>query len=144
MDKAVALQQQRMRDRAGTDDVVYEYAYDEPECRASAEMAVKMAQLALTERQKLKGMSDEGARKEILKNGVPALQLFSRTHPSAFRLVTEAVRGAEHFTVFSKLARLRQAVDDSGASEAEATAFANEMLQSQCAKGPAPSAPEAS
>ncbi len=123
-----------MLEKSGPGDVVYEYAYNEPERLATAEQAVKMAYLTLLERQKLKGINDAEARKKILKNGEESLQLFSRTHPHAFELITDVARGAEHFTVFSKLARLRQKVDENGTSEAEATAAANEMLQAQCSK----------
>jgi hypothetical protein len=134
MDVAVEIQRQRMLERSGSNDVVYEYAYNKPEREATAEQAVKMAFLALLERQKLKDITDAEARKEILEKGEKALQVFSRTHPHTFELITNFARGAEHFTVFSKLARLRQKVDENGTNEAQATAAANEMLQSQCAK----------
>lgn len=140
MEHAIALQQQRMRDRADPDNVVYEYQYDEPERLATPEQAVKMAQLAFDERRKLKELQDSDARSRILEsdaNVAAGLKVFSRTHPRAFELVTELQRGAEHLQVFVKMARLRKAANENGASEAQATAYANELLQAHCARGPA-------
>ena len=134
MDYAVAQQQQLMLERAGPDNVVYDFAYDKPERHATPEQAVKLAHFALIERQKLKGVPDIIARETLLKEH-KLLEVFSRTHPSGFNMVTEASKGAEHFAVFAQMARLRHAADESGASEAEATARANEILQARCARG---------
>lgn len=136
MDKAIQLQQERMRNRAGPNDVVYDYVYDEPERHATPAQAATLASLAFTERQRLKSIDDDDeARREILREHEKLLTVFSRTHPRVFQMVTEKNRGAEHLAIFHKMARFRQAADDAGATEAEATAAVNEMLQSQCARG---------
>jgi len=143
MEKAKSLQQDRMRALADEkDNVVYEYAYDTPVRNACPEQALKLAKEAVQWRQSPAGkkLSDEEARRVLVAGKVTDAPLadFSKTFPKAFELITEKDRGPEHFSVLVRMARFASTAEENRVPEAEATAQVNTMLQSHCARGPAP------
>lgn len=142
MEKALGLQQQRMRSLADEhENVVYEYTYDTPIRSACPEQALKMAKAAVEWRQSPAGkkLSDARARQALISGEVTDAPMadFAKTFPKAFELITELERGPEHFSVLVRMARFAAAAEAQRVPEAEATAQVNTMLQSHCARGPA-------
>jgi hypothetical protein len=137
MEKALSLQQERMRSLADVDgNLVYEYTYDEPKRGAVPEQAIKMAKVALDWRQSKPLLSDAEARKQLLDGAASGAPLsdFAVSFPMAFNMVTEKQRGGEHFAMMMRLAKLASSATNQGIPIEEATAQANLLLQSHCAK----------
>lgn len=143
MEKALSLQQERMRSLAERrDNVVYEYTYDTPIRSACPEQALKLAKAAVEWRQSSEGrkLNDAAARQALLSEKVTDAPMadFAKSFPKAFEMITEKERGPEHFSMLMRMARCASIAEQNHVSEAEATAQINAMLQSQCARGPAP------
>lgn len=144
MEHALALQQQRLQSLAEKENtVVYEYAFDTPIRSACPEQALKLAKAAVEWRQGPIGkkLNDAEARRVLLSGealeDVPMVD-FSKSFPKAFEMITEKVRGPEHFSVLVRMARYATAAEQHRVPEADATSQINSMLQSHCARGPAP------
>jgi len=145
MERALELQQERMRSLANRDNtVVYEYTYDTPVRSACPEQALKLAKAAVEWRQGRHGknLSDDQARRALVAGEATDAPMadFAQSFPKAFEMITEKERGPEHFSVLVRMARFAKTSEEQRVPEAEATAQVNSMLQTHCSRGPAPPA----
>ena len=115
---------------------VLEYAYDEPEQRASPEMCCKCArEVFLLRRRDHEALSDHSAGLAIV-TASPVLASFSRSHPRVFANMLSLEIGARALEMLEKLARIRAEADSSGMSEEEALIHANRVIMERTLRDP--------
>jgi hypothetical protein len=123
------LQNQRLQDLANRPgNVVYRYAYNEPEKAASASQVLTLARDLFLRRQAMLAVtSDDNDARARLKREDLTFALFSRTHPVIFERMTDGALGSQHFEILQEMGAVRRQVE-SGADEAQANVTVSSLI----------------
>jgi hypothetical protein len=121
------IQAQRLQSLADNPaNLVYKFAYDVPEKKASASQVMTLARDLFLQRQAKTMLTDEEARAELKAND-ESFAALSRTHPRIFYFMTDKIGGPKHFEVLFELGALRKQVE-TGCDEAQANAMASSLI----------------